>query len=222
MDFLNIDKIEFEENTPEIANELNKKTFTKDFLSEKDYYIITGAVNDKLKDKIESDIYNRFNEKTNILNRINWDVTEDHYLIYSMLKKSFTFEVPFPERESSSFAGSSNKVKYFGLDDSSIETTFDNVEALFYNSNNDFAVKINTEEGEELYLYRTNDKKSFAELYNDLISKSNSYTGRKDVKHGMDRLKIPFIQVHSDINYDELCHNILKALMQLLFKQFKP
>lgn len=211
LDFLNIDKIEFEENTPEIANELNKKTFTKDFLSEKDYYIISGTVNDKLKGKIESDIYNKFNEKSNILNRINWNVTEDHYLIYSMLKKTFSFKVPFPERASSSFAGSSNKVKYFGLDDSSIETTFDNVEALFYNSNNDFAVKINTEEGEELYLYRTNDKKSFAELYNDLISKSDSYTGRKNVKQGMDRLKIPFIQVHSDINYDELCHKYIKG-----------
>ena len=214
LDFLNIDKIEFEENTPEIANELNKKTFTKDFLSEKDYYIISGTVNDKLKGKIESDIYNKFNEKSNI----NWNVTEDHYLIYSMLKKTFSFKVPFPERASSSFAGSSNKVKYFGLDDSSIETTFDNVEALFYNSNNDFAVKINTEEGEELYLYRTNDKKSFAELYNDLISKSDSYTGRKNVKQGMDRLKIPFIQVHSDINYDELCHKYIKGTNAIILQ----
>ena len=128
--------------TPEIANELNKKTFTKDFLSEKDYYTVVGPISDKLKKKIETDIQKKFNEQSNILDRIDWSVTKDHYLIYSIFKKAFTFEVPFPKRNSDTFGNSTEKVKYFGLDDSTIENSFDNVEALFYNSTNDFALLV--------------------------------------------------------------------------------
>lgn len=208
---LKLDKIEFEDGTPEIANELNKKTFTKDFLSKKDYYTVAGPVSDKLKKKIETDIQKKFNEKSDILDRVDWSVAEDHYLIYSMLKKEFTFEVPFPKRNSDTFGNSTEKVKYFGLDDSTIENTFDNVEALFYNSTNDFAVKINTKEGEELYLYRTDNKNSFYNLYEEMLSKATLYTGKKHLEREKDRLRIPFIKVNADINYDELCKKYIKG-----------
>ena len=190
---------------------LNKKTFTKDFLSKKDYYTVAGPVSDKLKKKIETDIQKKFNEKSDILDRVDWSVAEGHYLIYSMLKKEFTFEVPFPKRNSDTFGNSTEKVKYFGLDDSTIENTFDNVEALFYNSTNDFAVKINTKEGEELYLYRTDNKNSFYNLYEEMLSKATLYTGKKHLEREKDRLRIPFIKVNADINYDELCNKYIKG-----------
>ena len=210
MDFLGENKIEFEGGTPELAKELNKRSFTKNELSEKDYYSVVGPVTDSLKSKIESDLKERFNETSDILDRVDWKKTEDHYLLYAMLKKEFTFKTPFPELGSKTFGNSKKLVKYFGLECSTIDETFENVEVLFYNSQDDFAVKINTKEGEELLLYRTKETKSFEELYNEMIEKSKTYTGKKNLIRDKDELLVPFIKVKADINYDELCGKYVK------------
>ena len=211
LDILNLKKIEFTDGTSNLANELNKRNFTKDQISEKDYYAVAGLVNEDLRKTIENEIQTKFNEKSGILDRINWKENEDHYLIYSMLKKEFTFKVPFPERGIASFGDSKEKVKYFGLDDSTIENTFENVEALFYNSKNDFAVKIKTVEGEEILLYRTDSVQSFEKIYNELLEKASKYNGRKTLEREKDKMKVPFIKVNSEINYDELCNKHIKG-----------
>lgn len=210
MDKLGTERIEFQEESP-LAIELNKKSFTKDELSEKDYYIIADPVNNKLREKIEKDLQDRFNERSNILDRVDWNETREHYLLYAMLKKEFTFKVPFPKMGEASFGGSKEKVKYFGLEYSTIENTFENVETLFYNSKTDFAVKIKTLEGEELLLYRTDKAKSFEYLYNEMIEKSKTYQGRKDLEREKDKMKVPFIKVNADINYDEICGKYIKG-----------
>lgn len=211
LNMLELEKIEFEDGESNLANELNKKNFTKDQISEEDYYAVSGLVNKELKENIRNELQIKFNEESEILDRVNWSKEENHYLIYSMLRKEFTFKTPFPEMGAAKFGDSEEKVKYFGLDDSSIEETFENVEALFYNSEDDFAVKIKTIEGEELILYRTNSTKSFEEIYNELSEKSSQYNGRKTLERTKDKLKIPFIKVNSAINYDELCNKYIKG-----------
>ncbi len=211
MDFFKLDKIEFEEGNSSLADELNKRSFSKDYLSEKDYYTAFGAVNTSLRTKIETDLKNKFNENSNILDRVNWNDSNNHYLLYSTLRKEFTFNIPFPKRDSDKFGNSDFKVEYFGLEDSTIDDTFNNVEALFHNSKTDFAVKINTKEGEELYLYRTNNTISFENSYYEMLEKSKQYSGRKTLKREKDKLKVPFIKVNADINYDELCNKHIKG-----------
>lgn len=211
LDTLQLEKIEFSDGASKLANELNKKSFTKDQISAKDYYAVSGPVNEKFRNTIENELRRRFNEESHILDKVDWTVEENHYLIYSMLKKEFTFKVPFPEMGAASFGDSKEKVKYFGLEDSTMENTFENVEALFYNSKKDFAVKIKTVEGEELLLYRTNSKKSFEEIYSELVEKSSKYNGRRTLEREKDKMKVPFIKVNSEINYDELCHRYIKG-----------
>ncbi|MGN1310626.1 MAG: hypothetical protein ACI4VP_02810 [Clostridia bacterium] len=211
LDTLQLEKIEFSDGESKLANELNKRSFTKDQISVKDYYAVSGPVNEQFRKTIENELQRRFNEESQILDKVDWTVEENRYLIYSMLKKEFTFKVPFPEMGAASFGDSKEKVKYFGLEDSTMENTFENVEALFYNSKKDFAVKIKTVEGEELLLYRTNSKKSFEEIYSELVEKSSKYNGRKTLEREKDKMKVPFIKVNSEINYDELCNRYIKG-----------
>lgn len=210
LDKLNLEKIEFENGTSNLADELNKKDFTKDQISEKDYYVVSGVVNNKLKETIENELQTRFNEKSDILDKVDWKKEKDHYLIYSMLKKEFTFKVPFPEMGAKPFGNSQEKVKYFGLDGTAIENTFENVEALFYNSETDFGIKIKTVEGEEVLLYRTDSNESFEKLYNELEEKTSKYTGKKTLERNKDEIRVPFIKVNAEINYDELCNRYIK------------
>ena len=127
-----------------------------------------------------------------------------------MLKKEFTFETPFIERRQDTFGNSQEKVKYFGLDASTLEKTFKQVSVLFYNSDTDFAVKISTLEGEDVILYRTDNITNFNDTYAELEKKSQSFSGRKSMIREQDELKIPFIKTNAIINYDELCNRKIK------------
>ena len=81
---------------------------------------------------------------------------------------------------------------------------------MFYNADNDFAVKIATLEGEEVILYRTDNVKDFENTYLELEQKTNSYNGRTTMIREKDELKVPFIKVKAVINYDELCNKTIK------------
>lgn len=209
MDYLG-GPIEFEDSTSLLADDLNKQSFNKDMLNEDSYYIGKGIVSPALKEQIENDLKEKFNSNSEILDSIDWNTDYEEYLIYSMLKKSFTFETPFLERKSDTFGNSSKKIKYFGLDSPALEKTFDQVTVLFYNSNSDFAVKIATLEGEEVISYRTDNVTNFSDTYNEIEQKSKKFTGRKTMIREKDELKIPFIKIQSIINYDELCNKTIK------------
>lgn len=202
--------IEFEEGNSDFANDLNKQSFTKDMLNEDSYYIGQGIISPKLHKKIKSDLKDKFNFNSDVLNKIDWTPSEESYLIYAMLRKSFTFETPFVELKSDVFGSSQNNVKYFGLNETAIRETFKQVTPLFYNSNKDFAVKIDTLEGEEVLLYRTNTVTNFQDTYIEMNQKAKSFKGRKTMLYGDDELKIPFLKVNAVINYDDLCNKTIK------------
>lgn len=133
------------------------------------------------------------------------------YVLYAMLKKEFNYLEKFPSLPDNTFGDSKEKVKYFGLEPNTSQDASKNVEILFYNSNEDFAVKLKTQEGEEVYLYRTTgENKSFEENYQEMMNKQSKYTGKSSWEKN-DILKIPFIQVNDEINYDELCGRPIKG-----------
>lgn len=202
--------IEFEDGESELAKELNKQAFKESELSEDNYYKIQGESTFDLKEKIEKDIKNKFNEESKILDKVDWG-NPYSYILYCMLKKEFNYLEKFPTLDSESFKNSAEKVKYFGLNCSTYYDASKNVEVLFYNSEEDFAIKLKTKEGEEVILYKTTGNgKSFEENYEELLENQKNYTGSKVLKEEVDSLKIPFIKISAEINYDELCGRIIK------------
>lgn len=196
--------IEFVGGNPQLANELNKKLYTKDDLSENSYYIAEGKISRALKKQIEREIYKKFKEKSDILDMINWNL-KDGYLFYSMLKKDFKFLTAFDKLDAAPFDSSNEYVKYFGVNKKSNKKLYKNIDILFYNSNDEYAVKLLTKEKEDVILLRTNQNDSFENLYayiekNKKVSKFTSY----------DFLKVPEINVNKTISYNDLCNKKIK------------
>ena len=128
-----------------------------------------------------------------------------------MLKKEFNYLEKFSELPDDTFDNSEERVKYFGIGVSTSKDASKNVEILFYNSNENFAIKLKTKENEEIILYKiTGIDKSFEENYNDIQEFESKYNGEK-VLQKTDILKIPYIMVNNEINYDELCGRIIKG-----------
>ena len=74
----------------ELADELNKQTFTAKELNSNSYFKIHGKASFDLKDKIENEIKEKFNEDSKILDKVEWENSEA-YVLYSMLKKEFNY-----------------------------------------------------------------------------------------------------------------------------------
>lgn len=202
-------EIVFEDGESELANELNKQTFTTKELSENSYFKIHGNANINLKNKIENSIKQKFNEDSQILDKINWQ-NADAYVLYAVLKKEFNYLEKFQVLESGKFGESEENVKYFGLEPCENERARKNVQILFYNSSEDFAIKLKTKEKEEVFLYKTTgENKSFEESYQEMIEKALKYNGERELQEN-DALKIPFVKVEDVINYEELCGRYIK------------
>ena len=212
-DFMNDvigEKIEFEDGPSELADELNKQTFTAKELNSNSYFKIHGKASFDLKDKIENGIKEKFNEDSKILDKVEWGNSEA-YVLYSMLKKEFNYLEKFPTLKDNIFGDSEEKVKYFGIEPDTSQNASKNIEILFYNSEEDFAIKLKTKEGEEVYLYRTTgENKSFEENYKEMLEKQAKYPGNRNWNKN-DVLNIPFIKINDEINYDELCGRWIKG-----------
>ena len=207
------DNVEFENENNNLVSELNKKSFTKEMLSEEDYYIKVDKTTPELKEEIRKDINEKFDIQTSsLLENINFNNNEkfESYTLYSVLFKQFNFINPFDKlKYAEPFADSKEKIQYFGINNASDEILNENVEVLFYNNKNEFAVKLKTKEKEEVLLYRTSDNKSFSDLYSQLLEKSLLYEGEKEFNKD-DELKIPYINIDTLINYGELCGKVIK------------
>ena len=129
-----------------------------------------------------------------------------------MLKKEFKFLEPFSTAMGSmEFNGEKERVKCFGVDGSTKPEADKNVEIIFYNSEKDFAIRLKTKEGEDVILYKTTGEgKSFEENYQKLKEKQSKYTGDTTFRK-TDKLRVPFIKVNDEINYDELCGRGIKG-----------
>lgn len=202
--------IEFENKESKLASELNKQTFTTTEISEKDYYKAYGASTLAFKEKIEKYVKEKFNEIPTILDDVKWE-NPNSFTLYAILKKNFNYLENFEVLASDTFNGSKKNVKYFGAKPNNNSKAKENVEVLFYNSTDDFAVSLKTKENEEVILYKTlGVGKSFEENYIELKDKQKNYYGEK-ILQDRDSIKIPFIKINETINYDDLCGDYIKG-----------
>lgn len=190
------DKIELESGNLQIVDDLNSSAFSKEMLDSNDYIINV--------------------ERT----------ATDGYKIEATLNKELNFLEVFDNFSNDynlKFGNSEDNIKYFGINNASSEEMNKNIEILFYNKisdnnlmSNDFAIKLKTKEDDEIILYRTNDKKSFNEYYNDILQKTKSYTGSNGFS-GDDELRVPYVRVNGQICYNELYGKIIKDTNGLYF-----
>lgn len=194
------------EFTPQIdiVKNLNKGTFNTSYLSEDSYYKVCDTPSLELKAKIEKAIKEKFDETSDILDDFDWYDAEpgEAYFLYTMLKKDFEFPNEFDELEDGKF-GDYDNVKYFGIDENTEKQVKDQVQVLYYNSKNDFAIKLLTKENDEVIITRGNNKTTFGDAYDDVIKQSEKYDG--NIKMGeKDILKIPNISFNLKEELTEL------------------
>ena len=175
-------RIELEENI-DIANELNNSSFSKDMLDENDYTI-----------NVTRTVTNGYNIETKLNKNLNF--------LYSFDNFNNDYNYTFGK-------DGNDYIKYFGINNASKEELNQNVEVLFYNGNNDFAVLLNTKEGDKIILYRTDENKSFNEYYEDINNKKGNYNGSTAFEEN-DELLVPYVNVNGTVAYNELADKIIK------------
>lgn len=198
----------------EVTKFLNEKVFTKDMLSDNEYYIKIGRTTEQFRKEIQNEVMEKFN--VNVLEKVRFtSENEEDYTIYVLFMKKFQFLEPFDKLESGNFNNSEEQVEYFGINSMSDEKLNNNVEVLFYNNENDFCIKLKIGENDELILYRADNCDSFECAYNEVLQKSDKYTGEKKFNNKDDILKIPKIQIDTVNNYNELCNVKIKNMNQM-------
>lgn len=191
-----------------LADQLNKQEFKKSMISEDSYYTAYGETSIALKEKIEQAIMKKFNEKSEVLDQIDWTNSNRAYVIYAMLKKDFKFTKRFDILKADSFNRSAQKYSYFGVNLETDKSAYDAVKVLFYNSSSDYAIALKSDK-DDVILYRTNSNETFDKAYKNLSKKSAKYRGNKNFGAG-DMLKVPFMTLKTDVKYTELCGKEIK------------
>ena len=132
----------------DMVKNLNKGTFNVSQLSENSYYKVYGRPTFQLKSQIEKAIKDKFNETSKILDDFEWSDDATGYFLYSMLKKKFEFPKEFTKLSNGKFRNYNN-VKYFGIDEKTSDEVKAQLEVLYYNSKDNFAIKINTKQSKK-------------------------------------------------------------------------
>ena len=193
----------------DIVKGLNRQAFKSSMISENSYYKTHGLTTTTLRDSINTALMEKFNETSDLLAMVDWNGRD--YLLYAMLKKDFNFETPFDKLTSAPFNGSTEKVKYFGVNKDSERKLRKNVHVLFYNSPDEYAVKLVTKEKEDVILYRTDKKDSFENLYLYVMQQDVSERFAKE-----DSLMVPNFKIDKTISYDELCGKKIKGTNKVI------
>ena len=187
---------------PEVVNNLNKGTFNTSYLSEESYYKVYGTPSIELKNQIEKAIKEKFNENSDILNDFDWENHEpEDYFLYAMLKKEFEFPKVFTELRNGKF-GNYENVKYFGIDSNTKAEVRNQVEVLYYNSDNDFAVKLLTKDNDEVIVAKGRNETTFGSMYEQIIKESENETEKNFLE--TDILQIPNISFKLKKEFKEL------------------
>lgn len=201
IDYCMPDQSQFAGETLQIVNDLNVRGFSIANINEDSYYKYAGPVIIDTKSTIESTIKAKFNENSKLLDSIDFTPDPQKLLFYVMMKKTFEFATPFNKFSAGRFRDT--KAEFFGIDKSSSSDLRQNVSVLFYNSRDDFAVKINSKEGEEVYLYKTPSEGNFESIYSDMLQKATAYDGNMNFGYE-DFLRVPNLKFSETKSFDEL------------------
>lgn len=194
-----------------MANDLNEKSFKTSDISDDAYYTKYGLMTPETRREIEKALLKKFNEKSDILHLFDWAKNSTDVIIYAMLKKDFKFIKAF-DKLTPQYFGKNTKaeVEYFGINEDSNAKLYKNVEVMFYNSTEDFAVKLFTKNNDVVMLYRTNDDKTFDKYYSDMRRKSQFYLKNRKFTNE-DRLKVPNINLYQKTSFPELEGHSIKG-----------
>ena len=183
--------IKFADNSNAVDN-LNRGTFTVNDLSEDSYYKTYGRPTLELKAEIERAIKEKFDETSDILDDFNWGAAgEKDYFLYSMLKKKFEYPKEFTKLENGKF-GQYNSVRYFGINNKTKKEVREQIDVLYYNSEDDFALKIKTKGNDEVIVSVGNKENNFLDIYNAIMNESENYIDGKSLRNN-DIFKMPYI-----------------------------
>lgn len=186
-----------------VAEALNKKEFKKSDISDKSYYTTYGIVSPNLKKTIEKAIKDKFDETSDILDMFDWTYQPDKMFIYAMLKKDFKFLHAFDKLSDGGFAKNYTPVKYFGINEDSDRKLYKNVDVMFYNSAEDFALKLYTKDKDIVMLYRTNDDTTFDKYYSEMNKKAKKFKGDKKFNSD-DKLRVPDINLYQETRFKDV------------------
>ncbi len=191
--------------TPQLvmAENLNKEDFTEDMISDEYYFKIYGLKTKALKEKIEAGIKEKFNQKSDILNDFDWpdNSNDDRYFFYTMLYREFEYKTKFSKLDKDNF-GKYKNIKYFGIDNDSNDSVRKQIEVLFYNSNDDFAIKLKTKSDDEVILYKNPKGTTFNEIYENMMKEKKNYKSSSNFSEN-DKFKVPYINFNVKKEYDE-------------------
>lgn len=209
-------EIVFEQES-QLANSLNSNKFNKNEISSDDYYLKVGYSTKKLGKEIMNEVKDKYDQIPSIdLN--NYNSYTKGITVYSIINKEFTFKYKFDTLLGATFGNSISKYKYFGIDTKSDAKLKDMISVLFYNDNNDYAIQIDTNEGEKLVLYRTDINSSFDEAYSRVNKESKEYTGSRKLNK-YDEVKIPFLSLSGMVKYNELLGKTIVGTKGLYIKE---
>ena len=197
-------KFENEKPTEDLIG-LNNEEFKSSMLNESSYYTSYGETSPEAKEEIKKGIKKKFNETSDVLDLADWERGIGKYYAYAMLKKEFEYNVAFDILDKTSFNNSQKQYNYFGIDNDTNEKVYRNVDVLFYNNEDDFAVQLLTKSNDIVLLYRTQENTDFKSLYEKMNKKASTYKGRRHFSED-DTLKIPNLKIDLIRKYDELCN----------------
>ncbi|MCI9275599.1 MAG: hypothetical protein HFJ24_06555 [Clostridia bacterium] len=191
----------------EVVENLNKGTFKESDISDKYYYKVYGYPSLELKKEIEKAIKNKFNETSDILDDFDWnDRNAGDYFLYTMLRKNFEFATTFQDLAEGKFGNSAKNVKYFGFDNAN-ETELrkynEQIQVLYYNSKDDFAIKLKTKQEDEIVLCKNPKGNTFNEIYESINKEATIYNKLTKLIDG-ESLKIPNIKLNEKKEIKEI------------------
>ena len=120
-----------------------------------------------------------------------------------MMQKEFKFEKAFEELENDKF-GNYENVKYFGIKkDSKSDELRNQVEVLYYNSKDDFAIKLKTKQEDEVILCKNPRGNTFNKIYQNIEKEESKYKGNKRLQE-KELLKVPNIKMNEKTEFAEI------------------
>lgn len=200
----------------EMADNLNKEEFTQDMLSDEYYFKIYGLKSLELKEQITKGIKEKFNQESDILDDFDWSESEldnanvRRYFFYVMLYRKFEFLQEFDKLENGKFGDKYNDIEYFGIDESTKNSVGNQIDVLYYNSKDDFAIIVNTKTDDEVIFCKSPQGKTFNEIYENMNKESKKYTGSKNFKN-VDEFKAPNLTFNEKREYTELQNKKFKT-----------
>jgi hypothetical protein len=190
-----------------MVDNLNQESFNESMLSPDYYYKTHDLKSMALKKEIEQNIKAKFNETSDILDDLDWSeealaANPPPYIFYAMLRRSFDYERPFIRLDDGKFNDNADNVKYYGFTDADPNLQRQ-VTVLYYDSYDDFAILINTKQGDQVIYVKNPKGQTFSDIYNDAIDRSEKFKGEKAVQDE-DSFAAPDLALNVKRNYDEL------------------